>query len=242
SVLKAVAQPVGKYVYVEEDGKYRLAFDVDQGGRVSISFVTPSGGFNDGSYPLIQQDKSTFGVNIFVGLNWYIRLVFMYARMLPTYSGVFPRLGDLTTFTFTSDNGLYVKLGGRRLLLHKETSTLPVGEFQYTLGEFPLVWFHISYNIHPNGELDTKFLCTDILAAPVSFNLTKSDKPEQNETYYLSPPDRVDELKGAINHVCPGFPFQPNDLTSIVFENESTILITLGGDLLRLRKGGSTPP
>mmetsp|Transcript_20524 Transcript_20524/g.17184 ORF Transcript_20524/g.17184 Transcript_20524/m.17184 type:complete len:94 (-) Transcript_20524:101-382(-) len=89
-------------------------------------------------------------------------------------------------------------------------------------------------------RLDVFFQCTDIVANPVSFELAANDKSLLYKSYDLVPSDNVDKLKENVRSICPGFPFEQNDLTNVVFVDPSTIFIVLFGATYQMDKEAST--
>ncbi|KAF4663755.1 hypothetical protein FOL47_005566 [Perkinsus chesapeaki] len=226
-LITAVAQPAGRFLYTQKEGRYRLGFDVYDDKSVAIIFDTRTEHFIDGRYPLIDQGSSNYFIN-FTGTVEGVRL--WYREIKRIAPDVFFRDGDLTNFTYSPYGFLTVGFEGKKLDLYGYGFPLVAGKFMYVEGSSPFL--RINYTIHAEGLLDVQFECFHSQMSTMSFGLTQS----ADNAYNLEPPSKIEELRRKVKHMCPWLPVEPYDLREVGFATLSTVLIVLENRLFRLKK------
>ncbi|KAF4673665.1 hypothetical protein FOL47_010248 [Perkinsus chesapeaki] len=232
-IIAAAAQPVGRYVYAEENGAYTLAFDIDEDKRARINFTSPFGSYSEGSYPLVKENSSAYTINFTGRIEgagyWYLRIGLLYEDY--AYQP-----GDLRTLTFTGRNSLYVIFGGKRLNLVRQAFGVQQGTFIYSSEGL-----HMNYTIQqiplllPFRLLYVQFHCDNTAMPPTPFFLFENNTARPYKSYTLFPPPAG--LQRDVSRFClRDRPLLPNDLSFIVFATEKTITINMIGTYLSLTK------
>ncbi|KAF4660733.1 hypothetical protein FOL47_007042 [Perkinsus chesapeaki] len=226
SISTSVALVPGRYLYEDEDGKYRLAFDFYEDERITVIFDTPTNHFLDGRFSLTHQSVGTYAIDFNGAFEGATSL---YNGIQSIYPGVSFHDGDLTTVTFTSyGSPLYVTFEGQSLEL------LPYGfpmvEGTFVNSDDP--YLRINYTFQAEARLDVQVVCGENKTSTVSFNLTESSR----KFYDLSPPEKILELEGELDRACPWLLMELNDLTNVRFASPSLAFIVLEGIMTPLRQ------